>query len=82
MRVAELTPERVRRWHYELGERLAADAAAHHAATTVGQVAAFHDAILACAVLSIIGLIGVVLMRDSDAAASMGKKPEASADAH
>ena len=59
-----------------------ADAAAHHTATTVGQVAAFHDAILACAVLSIIGLIGVVLMRDSDAAASMGKKSEASADAH
>lgn len=30
--VARLTPERVRRWHYELGERLAADAAARRAA--------------------------------------------------
>ena len=59
-----------------------ADAAAHHTARAVGQVAAFHDAILACALLSIIGLIGVLLMRDSDAAASMGKKSEASADAH
>jgi integrase len=32
VRVAQLTPERVRRWHYELGERLAADAAARRAA--------------------------------------------------
>lgn len=30
--VTKLTPERVRRWHYELGERLAADAAARRAA--------------------------------------------------
>jgi len=32
VRVAQLTPERVRRWHYELGERLAADAVARRAA--------------------------------------------------
>ena len=32
VRLAQLTPERVRRWHYELGERLAADAAARRAA--------------------------------------------------
>lgn len=59
-----------------------ADAAAHHAARAVGQVAAFHDAILACALLSILGLIGVLLIRDGDAAASMGKNSEGDAAAH
>lgn len=59
-----------------------ADAAAQHVAHTTGQVAAFHDAILACALLSMLGLIGVVLMRDSDAAASMGKKSDSDAGAH
>jgi len=32
VRIAELTPERVRRWHFELGERLAADAGSRRAA--------------------------------------------------
>jgi EmrB/QacA subfamily drug resistance transporter len=59
-----------------------ADAAAHHAAVTVGQVAAFHDAVLACAIMSILGLIGVLLIRDSDAAASMGKKSDDGAAGH
>lgn len=32
IRLVQLTPDRVRRWHYELGERLASDAAARRAA--------------------------------------------------
>ncbi|MCA0329962.1 MAG: site-specific integrase, partial [Actinobacteria bacterium] len=31
VRLAQLTPDQVRRWHYELGERLSADAAARRA---------------------------------------------------
>ncbi|HPH67723.1 MAG TPA: MFS transporter, partial [Kofleriaceae bacterium] len=59
-----------------------ADGAAHAAATAVGQVAAFHDAVLACSLISLLGLVGVLLIRDEDAAASMGKKSDDGASAH
>jgi EmrB/QacA subfamily drug resistance transporter len=59
-----------------------ADAAAHAAAKAVGQVGAFHDAVLACGIISLLGIVGVLLIRDEDAAASMGKKSDDGAGAH